>query len=633
MELYKGYIVTKNKEAAEKFKNRNDLKSYDQVKALPEFAGILADDAVLIDIDDKAQSEILMHIVEDMQLLCKVYESRSGMHFLFRNNGSITKCYGKTKLACGLSKIDIKAGCKNSYEVLKIEGKERPLLYDILEGEEYQEVPKFLLPVATKEDFVDMEAGDGRNNSLYSYILTLNNAGLTKDEAREVINIINKYVLTTPLSEEELNVILRDEAFPKETFFKNNAFLHNNFALFLKNNEHIKRIEGQLHIYRDGVYIPGARIIESMMIKHLPMLKASQRTEVLKYLEIICPFSEQTVDANMIAFNNGIYNLATDTLQPFDPDIIITNKIPWDYDMNAYSEVADDTFNKLACHDDTIRDLLEECIGYCFYRRNEMSKAFILTGEKSNGKSTFLDMVKNVLGSENYSALDLSELDERFSTSTMSGKLANIGDDISDEFLQGKAVSTLKKIVSGNQVKAEFKGQDTFFFKPCVKLMFSANDIPRIRDKTGAVLRRLVIVPFNARFSKDDPDFDPYITWKLRDEEVMEYVIRLGVDGLKRVLTNNEFTQSEKVEKEMKDYELQNNPILLFLQDRELNTIENQPTKEVYRSYQVACAENGSNEMCLSSFSKALSKRLNLVVQRKRINGKLIGVYVKGLNE
>jgi len=47
----------------------------------------------------------------------------------------------------------------------------------------------------------------------------------------------------------------------------------------------------------------------------------------------------------------------------------------------------------------------------------------------------------------------------------------------------------------------------------------------------------------------------------------------------------------------------------------------------------VACAENGSNEMCLSSFSKALSKRLNLIVQRKRVNGKLIGVYVKGLNE
>ena len=51
--------------------------------------------------------------------------------------------------------------------------------------------------------------------------------------------------------------------------------------------------------------------------------------------------------------------------------------------------------------------LLEEVIGYTFYRRNELRKAFILIGDKANGKSTFLDMIKNVLGEENVSALDI----------------------------------------------------------------------------------------------------------------------------------------------------------------------------------------------------------------------------------
>lgn len=49
-------------------------------------------------------------------------------------------------------------------------------------------------------------------------------------------------------------------------------------------------------------------------------------------------------------------------------------------------------------------------------------------------------MVKNVLGRPNYVSLDMDELGERFSTTTMFGKLANIGDDISDEFLQGKVI-------------------------------------------------------------------------------------------------------------------------------------------------------------------------------------------------
>ena len=198
--------------------------------------------------------------------------------------------------------------------------------------------------------------------------------------------------------------------------------------------------------------------------------------------------------------------------------------------------MADITLSKLACADMEIRLLLEECIGYCFYRRNELGKAFILTGDKNNGKSTFLDVVKHILGEQNISALDLKELGDRFSTSMMFGKLANIGDDIGDDFLQGSQVAVFKKIVTGNRIKAERKGQDPFEFNPYIKLLFSANDIPRMKDKTGAVLRRLVIIPFNASFSKKDKDYDPYIKYKLIEQGSIEYLIKLGVDGLHRIL-------------------------------------------------------------------------------------------------
>lgn len=111
---------------------------------------------------------------------------------------------------------------------------------------------------------------------------------------------------------------------------------------------------------------------------------------------------ELLADANLIAFRNGLYDLATDELLPFSPDHVITNMIPWDYNPEAYSELCDKTLNKISCQDDEIRALLEECIGYCFFRQNELSKSFFLTGSGSNGKSTFLDMVKNVLGRPNY---------------------------------------------------------------------------------------------------------------------------------------------------------------------------------------------------------------------------------------
>ena len=62
-------------------------------------------------------------------------------------------------------------------------------------------------------------------------------------------------------------------------------FLFDKFAQYLKNEYHIVRINGQLHIYNDGVYDYANKTIESKMIEKIPSLKAQQRTEVLKYLE------------------------------------------------------------------------------------------------------------------------------------------------------------------------------------------------------------------------------------------------------------------------------------------------------------------------------------------------------------
>jgi putative DNA primase/helicase len=624
--LYKGYIETKGKQSIEKFKGRKNFKTYDEVKNLDGFGGVLADDTILIDIDNTEQAEILMNMVEDFQLNCKVYCTSRGKHFLFRNT-KVTNNRSHVQLAVGLT-ADIKVGTRTSYQVIKIDGKERFVEWDVEESEQYQEVPKWLFPVKASADFVDMDAGDGRNQALFNYILTLTANDFSVDETRECIRILNKYVLKEPLSDDELEVILRDEAFQKPVFYIGSTFLFDRFATYLKNNNHIIKINGQLHIYKDGVYISGYREIESFMILLIQNLKKTQRREVLDYMELIAE-EYPAADARYIAFNNGIYDIADEQLKPFNHEIIITNKIPWDYVPDACSELADNTLNKLSCGDAPIRALLEECIGYCFYRRNELGKAFILTGDKSNGKSTFLDCVKAILGNFNISALDLKELGDRFNTSMMFGKLANIGDDIGDDFLQGSQVSTFKKVVTGNRIKAERKGQDPFEFNPFVKLLFSANDIPRMKDKTGAVLRRLVIIPFNATFSKDAADYDPFIKYKLIQQDTIEYLIKLGIEGLKRVIINNQFTSSEQVQQQIDDYETENNPIVAFIADNGIDTIENEPTNEVYKRYQVFCADNAMTPMSHIVFSKQINKRLGFEINIKKVNGKSKRVFVK----
>ena len=304
--------------------------------------------------------------------------------------------------------------------------------------------------------------------------------------------------------------------------------------------------------------------------------------------------------------------------------------IPFDYNPNAYSELADKTMNKLSCNDPEIRALLEECIGYCFYKHNELSKSFMLTGDGANGKSTYLDMVKYVLGRQNYVALDLNELSERFSTASLFGKLANIGDDISDEFLQGNTISQFKKIVSGNDIKGENKGQDAFFFKPSVKLLFSANEIPRMRNKGfAAIKRRMEIIPFNGHFTEQDKDYDPDLIWKLRKPEVAEYLIKLAIAGLHRVLATNKFTKSTKVAEEMHNFERDNNPVILFVEEFGEENIVNNEVKKVFQQYDIFCYQNGFNKMALQTFSKEVIRLLGVESKVVRANGKRPRVFVK----
>lgn len=624
-EFFKGYIATENKQAAEKFKNRNDFKSYDQVKSLPEFAGILANDTILIDIDDFDQSEILLNIVDDLGLKCRVYKTTRGKHFLFKNKLQDT-CKTHTKLSCGLT-ADIKVGVKNSYSVLKFNDKEREILYDKLDGEEYDMVPKWLFPIKTNQEFLSMESGDGRNQAFFNYELTLQSNDFTIEEARETIRIINKYIIQDPLPESELDTILRDDAFGKPIFFKGQQFLFDKFANYLKNNNHIIKINNQMHMYSDGIYINGYGNIEAEMIRQIPNLNRQKRSEVMAYLELLVNKNTDMSSANYIAFQNGVYDLDTNELIDFNPNIIVTNKIDFEYNPNAYSEVADKALNKLACNDPTIRQLLEEVIGYCFYRRNELRKSFILIGDKANGKSTFLDMIKTLLGDINTSALDLKELGDRFKTAELFGKLANIGDDIGDEFIANPAV--FKKLVSGDRVNVERKGRDPFDFNNYSKLLFSANSIPRIKDKSGAVIDRLIIVPFDARFTKNDPDYDPYIKYKLRQNDSMEYLIKIGLEGLKRVLENRGFTTSERVQKELQEYEENNNPILGFFKEIDVDNIVNECTKDVYKKYNEFCLANNFTPMSKIEFSKKVNKQFDLAAVTKSIKGVKCQVFVR----
>lgn len=614
--MFKGYLKTKGKVPQEKM---------DNIRQSPpsrgDYAGVLADDIIQIDVDNHAHAEIVYSILSYLEIQSNVLETSRGLHFYFKNPGVRNRSV-KAFTPIGIH-VDVGVGAKNSLVPLVVNGITRKWRS---ETEELDTLPDWLRPIKTAPvDWFRLGEGDGRNQELFNYIIKLQSAGLPKPSIIEAINLINRFILKNPLSQREIDTITRDEAFPTETFFNDRgSFLHDRFAHWFINNENVIRIDGVLHIYHNGLYTSDSEIFEFKMLEKVPNLKNSQRTEVSRYVQVTCRQEIPMAEPRYIGLRSRIYDIETGAMLEYTPKIVLKNRLPYDYDPEAYDSIVDAVLDKITCKDKSLRLLLEEMIGYCLYRKKSFGKTFFLTAGGENGKSTFLDMIKTLLGRENISTLEPADFDKRFINAQLFGKLANIGDDISSNYRENSSI--FKKLVTGDSIMVENKGETPFMLDNYATLIFCTNEMPRINDQSHGFMRRLIIIPFNAKFSPSDPDYDPFIKDKLLTESGMKYLLKLAIGGLKRLLARKRFTDSSKVAEQLQSYEETNNPILLFIQS---HRIENQVARDIYLQYATWCRENGLSPVSHINFGRILSSKNLFKTELKRIDGKVLRIYVK----
>lgn len=623
MPLYKGYAWGDGKHAATKIKDTALLKwATVRNSSGKSYVGILNDDVIMVDVDSLTAAKKLKTVLDAEHANFAALRTDKGMHFYFQDYQLTTNKIGWYS-AIGI-KADYKLGIKNTADPLKIDGKARKW---IVQSDSLDPLPFWLTPINNHTNGIaDIEQGD-RNQKLFNYILTLQKHGLSKDEIQKTIRLINKFILERSLPESEVKTILRDDSFIKQSFYTpKGKFLHDSFGDYLIKEEHVIQINKQLHIYVNGVYSSDQNDIERAMLKQIKSLNTSQRKEVINYLLLQAP-EKHFSDSRYIILGNGIYDLKTDTLQGFTPDIIVANKIPVDYVPGAYYEPTDRTLDKVTCGDKNLRAVLEEVFGTVMYRRNVYSKAFILTGDGGHGKSSILSMIEKFVGKEkNTSAIELKDLSDRFKPAALFGKLANIGDDISNEYIKDNA--TFKKLVTGETVVIESKGKDPFQFDNYATLVFSANKVPHINDHSNGLTRRLMFIPFEAEFKDTDPDFDRYIDDKLQSKESLQYVLILGLQALKRMKKQDGYTMAKGSELQLAQYTRDNEPILAYL-DEEQPKFINETTKNCYLAYAVWCTDNGHKPMNQQSLTRFICDKYGYESKPQTIDGKKKRVYIE----
>ena len=599
------YIILDGKTPTHGFKDGQGTKTKEEVKDFDNVAVVVPKGYVVLDFDTTSDAEIMLNIVEALDLKTRVMRTTRGIHCWFKSPEEEPKNFIKNRLAVGIY-CDRKAGGRNAYVKIKQDGKPREWIRKV-KADDMEVVPKWLMPVSApsgKFSFKDMGEGSGRNQELFNYIVYLQTKGFNKSEIRETIEIINDYVLADPLPDSEIATICRDEAFKPDDVIaeqiqkaedKKAGFSHNEFGDQLIHEFKIIELNGTLYVYEDGYYQADDRIIENKMIELYPGILQRQRTETLAYIRI-----KTHVNANDIRVNPYILNLKNTRLDvrngkclEFTPDAIEFDRIPVTYDPSAYCADLDKMLNRVFCGDREVINLFEEMLGAVLLKHNRYQKAFLFYGGGSNGKSTILDMLKTFIGSRNYSAIALEKVTDRFNTAELENRLANIGDDIDNVVL--KDTGTLKKLFSGNAITVERKGERPYTIEPYATHIYSCNAIPRSFDKSEGFYRRWLLIPFNARFSASDEDYDPMVGDKITTPTALSYLLNLGIKGAQRLIRNGKFTEPQSVKDALEAYKADNSTVLSWIEDKEL-TLDyflDQPRDVAYSEFADWCKVSG----------------------------------------
>ena len=632
------YIILKDKKPIHGFKDGIGAKTWDEVKDYEDVAVIVPKGYVVLDFDTTSDAEIMLKIVESLDLKCRVMKTTRGIHCWFKSTEKNPKNFIKNRLAVGIY-CDRKSGGRNAYVKIKQDGKPREWIRKV-KSEDMEVVPKWLTSVSApsgKFSFKDMGEGSGRNQELFNYIVYLQTKGFNREEIRETIEIINEFVLAEPLPDSEIATICRDEAFKPDDVIadqiaqaedKRLGFSHNDFGDQLISEFKIIEVNGVLYVYEDGYYQADDRIIENKMIELYPSIKQRQRTEVLAYIRIKTHVnaSDLRVNPYVINLKNTRLDIRNGTCLGFTSDAIEFDRIPVVYDPSAYNEDLDKMLQRVFLGDKEVIALFEEMLGAVLLKHNRYQKAFLFYGGGSNGKSTILDLIKTFLGSRNYSAIALEKVTDRFNTAELENRLANIGDDVDNVTL--KDTGTLKKLFSGNAIMVERKGERPYTIEPYATHIYSCNAIPRSFDKSDGFYRRWMMIPFNARFSADDEDYDPLIGDKITQDVALSYLLNLGIKGAQRLIKTGHFTEPQTVRDALEAYKADNSTVLSWIDDKELTEeyFLSDPRDNLYSEFVDWCKLSGiktSNITGKKTFFKEIVQKYDFEEKPKqKVDGK-----------
>jgi putative DNA primase/helicase len=370
----------------------------------------------------------------------------------------------------------------------------------------------------------------------------------------------------------------------------------------------------EMWIYDDGVYVPNGKSEVKRIVRCI--LKEAFTTHLSS--EVIAKIEADTfVDADdffnvnyvdEVPVMNGILNLRTREMKPFNSEQIFFNKIPVYYDPKATCPAIQKHFEEVLKNKEDA-NVLYEIIGFLLWKEYFIEKAIIFSGNGRNGKGKTIDLIKRFIGGENCASVPLASIrEDSFSLSNLFGKMVNLAGDISNTAL--KETGQFKESTGRDLLNAKRKFLTDLQFVNHAKHIFACNELPLVYDNSRGFWDRWVLFEFNCTFvgkteyesyTEEEREkqrirlLDPNHIEKISTQEELNGLLNKALDGLDTIRKNKEFSYSVGVDEVKRYWVRKANSFLAFCLDNvedgeETDFIPKPRLRKCYKDY---CKEHG----------------------------------------
>ena len=283
-----------------------------------------------------------------------------------------------------------------------------------------------------------------------------------------------------------------------------------------------------------------AKVYENYILKRRNSAKLQSSLEELKPLVQVY-VKDLDKDAFLLSTPSKTYDLRKGIDGAMNPDAknMITKSTTLSPSLKGKDKWLD-FLNECFNDDQELIDYVQKICGLAVIGKVYIEGIIISYGDGGNGKSTFWNTIARVLGSY-YGKISADALTTNCKRN-VKPELAELRGKrliIASESQEGARLndSEIKELCSTDDIRAEKKFKDPFDFTPTHTLVLYTNHLPKVKGTDDGIWRRIIVIPFNHKFTKDNADIKNYSD--VLYEEAGEFVLTWVIEGARKAYESN----------------------------------------------------------------------------------------------